>query len=45
MLPCFKALLLIPGHFPPSPLGTTAIGADQREWLLWINGTPRNLFI
>ena len=38
----FNAQLSMTNHFPPSPFGTTIIGADQLDLLLWITFAVSN---
>ena len=41
----FRALKSMHSLLPPSPLGTTTIGADQLVWLSLITPASRNLSI
>ena len=40
-----RALWSITKHFPPSPLGTTMMGAHQLEWLVQITFAASNFSI
>ena len=41
----FRALKTMHSLLPPSPLGTTTIGADQLEWLSLMTAPSSNLSI